>query len=196
MRTEQENDIEPRATAHEYAQLLLQLHALMAEGNEESAEAESIRERMERPWYAMMQQEQERMRGLSSDLYALHSGSSRTVTMSQKEIEEWARQRDATRREYEVGNVDPLLQFFRKAVPDVMPRFLVPFMQFRCWEKLGELEIGLVFLKEAEKFEPKLRPLVLWMLERTGKSDEANEYATRILNDAESVLDDRLVSAG
>ena len=70
MNADFDNDVALRTALHEYARLLAQLHALMAQGKDESAEADSIREQMERPWQQMTKQEQEWMRGLSADLYA------------------------------------------------------------------------------------------------------------------------------
>jgi hypothetical protein len=73
----------------ESARLLRELHALFAQGKEESEEADAIREQMEEPWYAMTPQEQERMRGLSADLYAEAEGGLPRVEMTPHQLQAW-----------------------------------------------------------------------------------------------------------
>ena len=61
---------------------------------------------MDAPWYAMTAAEQERMRGLSADLYALREGGPKRVPMSRQELSQW---QDRARQPYaafETGDLD------------------------------------------------------------------------------------------
>jgi len=55
----------------ESVRLLLELHRLYEGGNEESPEADVIRDAMDSPWYEMTEDEQRRIRQLSADLYTI-----------------------------------------------------------------------------------------------------------------------------
>lgn len=52
-----------------YANLLLRLHEMIARGEDESEEADAIRDRMDIAWYMMTREERERVGLLSEDLY-------------------------------------------------------------------------------------------------------------------------------
>src|SRR6266851_1727591 len=106
------------------AQLLLQLHALSVEGKGNSPEAVAACEAMEAPWAAMTEQEQERMGGLSEDLYTLEDGGARAVEMSPGERERWAEESQAPFAAYRVGDYDKLLDFLRRPFPQDVPAHL------------------------------------------------------------------------
>src|SRR5947209_14170153 len=59
------------AAFRESVQLLMDLHELMKGGKVESIDADRIREAMEQPWYAMSEDEQRLVRGISADLYEI-----------------------------------------------------------------------------------------------------------------------------
>ncbi len=62
-----------QSALHEYVRLLSALHRLMAAGQGESDEADTIREASERPWKKLSREERQRANGLSEDLYSLET---------------------------------------------------------------------------------------------------------------------------
>lgn len=65
-----------------YSRLLLRLHDLIAKGQGDAPEGDAVRDQVGAPWYAMTAAEQERVGGLSEDLYALAENRPRSVKMS------------------------------------------------------------------------------------------------------------------
>jgi hypothetical protein len=142
--------------ALESARLLRELHAIFCRGEEESKEADLIRDDMERPWYAMTPSEQERMGGLSQDLYALAEGGPPQVPMDERQIQEWRKELDEQRQKYQQGDIDGWLAFWRKPRPRNFPApegistSIVHFFQAHCWDKLKDYETAALFRKAAE----------------------------------------------
>jgi hypothetical protein len=165
--------------ASEVARLMLRLHTLGLEGKGNAPEAAEACAAMEEPWDQMTEQEQERMRGLSEDLYVIEDGGAKQVTMSPAERESWGRDFQAAFKAYQDGDPDPVLAFLRQPSPADVPRYAVPFLQARCWEKLGELDVAVVFMKESERHNPEEAAGVLHLLQKAGRSAEAEQYARR-----------------
>lgn len=70
---------------HRCAQLLQELHHLIAAGQDDSNEAEALRAEMDALWYAMDEAERDRFGGLSEDLYI-------QATRSAEELARWTEQ--------------------------------------------------------------------------------------------------------
>jgi hypothetical protein len=87
-----------------------------------------------------------------------------------------------------------MLDFLRQSIPANLPRHIVPFLQARSWEKLGDLETALVFMKEAERHNPEQMVSVLILLQQLGKTDDAAMYGQRIINQHEARISDRLLA--
>lgn len=155
-----------------YAHLLRQVHELLAQNTGDSPEAEALAEQMDSPWHALSDQEQRHLRGLSADLHALREGGAKSREMSPDRFAAWQREAKDAYVRSELGEPDILLNFLRKPIPSNLPRHIVPFLQAGCWEKLGDPQTALVFLKEAERLEPELRGSVLSLLHRLGKSND------------------------
>jgi hypothetical protein len=140
----------------ESARLLRQLHALFVQGIVEGDDAESIRDCMDAPWYAMTPQEQERVGGLSEDLYALAEAGPPCVPMNNRELEAWKHELAEYKQRYLLGDFDGWLAFWRKPrpnhfpAPDGIANSVVHFIQAQCWDKLGDHETAALFKKAAE----------------------------------------------
>lgn len=134
-----------------YARLLRAVHALIAEGKGDSEEAEALADEMDAPWYAMTKQEQERMGGLSCDLYALAEGGPKQIDMTQSERQQWEDAAGVADAAFEAGNVDSALAFLRRPSPKGLPRYKLSFLQAQCWQRLGDPETAAVFMKDAER---------------------------------------------
>src|SRR5450631_2468452 len=113
----------------ESSRLLRELHALFVQGKDESEEADAIREQMEEPWYAMTPQEQERMRGLSADLYTVAEGGPPRVAMTAHQLQAWQMEAKQVIEQSNRGDVDALLALLRKPVPAGIPSNYVHFLQ-------------------------------------------------------------------
>jgi tetratricopeptide (TPR) repeat protein len=167
-----------------YARLLRELQRLADEGKADSQEAEAVTELMDAPWYAMTDQEQSRMRGLSADLYALREGGPKRTELNRVELATWQQKAKETFARSET-EPDAALNLLRQPVPSQLPPQFVPFLQARCWERLGDLETALVFMKEADRLGPD--PLsVLLLLQNLDRSEEVLIYANKVIANANS----------
>jgi|ERR1043166_7561788 hypothetical protein len=146
-----EKDAIASTAALTYARLLRENHDLIAQGKGDSAEAEALADRMDAPWYAMTVDEQLRMRGLSADLYALREGGPKRIEMSSEQLAAWQKRAKEAKRQSDSCDVAAALAFFREPIPLTLPRHIIPFLQARCWEKLGDPETADIFLREAER---------------------------------------------
>ena len=146
-----EKDVTTSTAVLTYARLLRKNHDLIAQGKGDSPEAEALADRMDAPWYAMTADEQRRMRGLSADLYALQEGGPKRIEMSSDQLAAWQRSAKEAKRQSASFEVDAALVFFREPIPSTLPRHIIPFLQAKCWEKLGDLDTAVVFMREAER---------------------------------------------
>jgi tetratricopeptide (TPR) repeat protein len=164
-----------------YARLLLEMHRLIDDGQGDSDEAEALADRMDAPWHAMTGLEQGRMRGLAADLNALREGGPRRLEMSPEQLAEWKRSMREVFNPADVGDSDAALDALRRPIPSTLPGPVIPFLQARCWERLGYLETALVFMKEADRHDPDQAVSVLLLLLQLGRTAEVREYANRVI---------------
>jgi tetratricopeptide (TPR) repeat protein len=169
-----------------YARLLVESQRLIDAGKGDSDEAEALADRMDAPWHALTALEQARMKGLSADLNALAEGGPKRVNMTKEQLEAWQKAIKEVNARAETGDVDEALNFLRRPVPSTLPRQVIPFLQARYWEKLGDLETALVFMKEADRLDPEQALSVLVLLQQLGKVDELPHYANRVIASAAS----------
>jgi tetratricopeptide (TPR) repeat protein len=163
--------------AQKYARFLLELHKLSGQGKEETEEAEAIRDLMDSPWNDLGQTERDRLNGLSEDLYALGESRNKCNGMSKKENMELGAE---IQRGFLANDWDKTLCLLRSGPP--APPGMISFMQARCWEKLGYLEVAFVFAQEAERLNPgEYAVVALHYLQQLGRSDQALAYANRII---------------
>jgi tetratricopeptide (TPR) repeat protein len=166
--------------ADAYAHLLLRLHQLGAAGQGDGPEADAIRDEMTTHWYRMSAREQDRMIGLSADLYALEEGGARSQPATAGELEQY---RGEAKGAYDSGDPDRQLAFLRRPYPEGLPADAVPFLQARAWERVGNLDVALVFMREAERLSPEYGLFVMMLLERLRRWPEAERYAEQFLDD-------------
>jgi hypothetical protein len=146
----------PSQAVLESARLLRELHLLFLQGKDQSKEADAIRDDMETPWYAMTPADQERIGGLSEDLYALAEGGLPRVAMSEQQIQAWKKELEECKERYLQGDIDAWLAFWRKPrpthfpPPEGIPLSVIRFFQSQCWDKLNDSETAALFRKAAE----------------------------------------------
>ncbi len=127
---------------------------------------------MDKPWYAMTDQEEQRMRELSVDLYALYEGAPKRIEMPPNQLAEWQEEMKSAWRQSDLGDVDTALKALRKPIPSKLPDHIIPFLQAKCWEKLGDLETASLFMKEAERRNSGQPLSVLAVLQQLGIATE------------------------
>lgn len=169
-----------------YARLLLEMHRLIAEGKGDSPEAEALTELMDAPWYAMSSPERARMRGLAADLHALREGGPKRVKMTAEQLAVWQKEFREAYGRIDTGDPDASLDFFRRPVPATLPSQVVPFFQSRCWERLGDLETALIFMKEVDRLDPNEAVSVMLLLQKLGRLDEELQYVDRVISNRKS----------
>src|SRR6266849_726278 len=168
-------------------ELLRKLHDLIGAGQDESDEAETLRAQMDPLWHSMSEAERERIRGLSEDFYLMREGAPRQVQMLPDEKAHWSEEAATVLTRMLTGmEADAALKFLRKPMPADQPRYVVPFMKARCWERLGEMELALLFLEEAVRLDSHQAVCVLILLLKHGRREEAAKYAERIIDDKQS----------
>jgi len=160
-----------------------QLARLMQIAAREDAkeEGEAIRKELGPIWRQPIVQVRKRLNGLAEDLSALAEGEDRQADMTPAQEEQY-REEAKTYLGQETGDVDAALAFLRLPFPRSIRRDLVPFLQARYWEKLGDLESALLFMKEAERHDPSQAISVLTLLPLLQRMEEMRQYADRILN--------------
>jgi hypothetical protein len=152
--------------ARVYGRLLLHLHELIAKGQGDDPQADSVRDRMGAPWYGLTAAEQERPGGQSEDLAALAENNPRAVKMSAEERRQWGQQFGAA---FEAGDWDRALLLLRRP-PDDVPADHVALFQADCWEHLGCPEVALRFMRAATRLDPTraVSVLTLWFPQEAG----------------------------
>ncbi len=170
----------------EVARLMLQLHALSLQGHGNSPAAAVACVAMEEPWEQLTEREQERMRGLSMDLYAIEDGGVPQVAMAVAERLRWVEQSQEAFTALQRGDYDFALQFLRRPTPEDRPQYMLAFLQARCWERLGEFDVALVFMRESQRHNPAQAVFVMGLLERGGHTAEAADFARRLIDDSGS----------
>jgi tetratricopeptide (TPR) repeat protein len=181
-----ENGLSTAPPVLAYAAMLRKNDQLIAAGNGDGEEAALLADDMDGPWYAMTDDERDRMRGLSADLYALREGGPKRIEMSDEEQAKWQQARRDAHARLEIGDVDAALSSLRLPIPSNVENYNVPFLQARCWEKLGDFDTALEFMKEAERRDPRFALLVLSLLEHLHRAEEVGVYVNRILLDDQS----------
>jgi tetratricopeptide (TPR) repeat protein len=178
---------------HASARLLLQLDRLQSEGDGNTASANAVREQMETLWYAMTEAEQERLRGLSEDLYAITDRADRRVAMSPDDHRRYGL---ALQAAMATGNYDEMVRLLRRP-PKEMALDGVAFMQGRMWERMGDAETALVFMREAERLNPEEQTIsVMIVLRNLGRTEEEEDCARRIVANPHSPPEALYLAAG
>jgi tetratricopeptide (TPR) repeat protein len=164
----------------EYEDLLCRLHALMAEGEEDGAEAEVVRDAMDGPSKYLSEAEIGRLKGLSADLYLL--SQSETFPIG-REVLPLPVLLIKLKQHEEEGDWEGVLAVLRQRGSEA-PARAVAFARARAYAALGHLKVAIQFLDFAFRDEPQV-PSYIWIrlqwLARSGHPIEAVSYAEKLL---------------
>ncbi len=164
--------------------LLLQLHHEMSTGDPDGDDADSIRDEMERPWYAMSDHERELVRGLSADLYSI--GQSRSVRPEVRN-DLIPSAMDALKK----GRYEELLQIVRSN-EYALPPDSVAFLRGMAWSLFGEYDVAVEFFQEAARISNYQWPTFIHGLLTAqiaaGKAEQAYAIAERIAAESDDPL--------
>jgi tetratricopeptide (TPR) repeat protein len=166
-----------------YARLLIRLHEFIRQDQRETPEAEAVADEMDRPWLLMSEQERARMGGLAEDLYALAEGGPKVVQMSPSEAAAWREEAQAIRDLVLLGQkLDKALTFLRRPHPPITQApDIIPYLQARCWEQLGDVETALVFYREAARMDRRNASTIITILEKLKRFEDAAEVAESVI---------------
>jgi hypothetical protein len=134
----------------EFVRGLRELHRLAVSGQEESPEAETIRDAMDGPWGAMSLSERERARGLSEDLYSLSEPASGGNKVLNSQAQAQLADASAAWRQ---GDLDSALELLRQCADSLTPGALNRF-RGEIWLRAGDPETAALFLAHGGQPHP------------------------------------------
>lgn len=130
---------------------LLRMHQLSLAGQEESEEADMVRESACDYWDDLSKVEKDRLTGLSKDLYEISDGPVQSPEpMNPQALAKLGETYEARER----GDWDKALELLRQGGKQI-PAALVSYLRGRIWQDAGEPKTAAVFLEHAAQLEPE-----------------------------------------
>jgi tetratricopeptide (TPR) repeat protein len=157
-----------------------ELHLLIAEGKDDSPEADMIRDSTDAPWESLSELERRRVRNLSEDLYSLHEpvaspGPPNPIAFSKLLDALEARKQ---------GEWDRALDLLRQWGSSVDPA-MVSYVRGAIWLEAGEPATAALFFEHASKLQPESENYLAMLLHTLSlfDPDEAHRRAEAILGE-------------
>lgn len=130
---------------------LVALHRLGKEGNDDSPQAESIRDAMDASWNALSKIEAERAQWLSEDLYSVSEPSEATT---QKEVSAQAQQQlNEALEARQSREWDRSLDLLRQWKEYILPAQL-SYIRGSIWQQAGNADVAAMFYEHASESDP------------------------------------------
>ena len=142
----------PFSTSPSYVQSiqgLLRLHELTVSGQDESPEAEAVRDSLEGPWTGLSEVERKRITGLSEDLYSISEPPGEPIpvnSLGQRKLLEAIEARQS-------GEWDKALELLRCWGKYLEPAVL-SFLRGTVWQQAGDAETASMFYQHASRLDP------------------------------------------
>ena len=143
----------PFSTSPSYLQILRgfhKLHSLTLAGQDDTPEADAIRDGMDHPWYDLSETEQKRMKGLSEDLYSISDPPQESLPAN-PQAERKLIEADEARR---AGDWDQALELLRHWGRYTEPA-LLSFNRGLVWQAAGDDGTAIMFFEHAARLDPK-----------------------------------------
>jgi hypothetical protein len=161
----------------EFERLLIRLNELMARGEGETDDADSLREQMYDLRQGLSPDEEAQLRGLSADLYMLQNDE----VFEKVDPAEWPRERleSELKRAWEASDWEGVLGLLRKG-PGALSDDQRASARSVCYAALGRREVGLLFAEHALRLKPGdgvYLLAVMQILRELGRGGEALERA-------------------
>lgn len=128
---------------------LHRLHALVVANQDETPEADAVRDSLDQPWYLLSEVEKERITGLSEDLYSLSDPPKPPLAMN-PQAQTKLMEADESRQ---AGEWDQALGLLRRWGRYVDPA-LLSYLRGGIWFQAGDYATAALFFEHAAKLEP------------------------------------------
>jgi tetratricopeptide (TPR) repeat protein len=126
-----------------------ELHQLLAAGQDDSPEADAIREATDAPWEALSEVERERVRNLSEDLYSLVEPPPAAEPMTREAQAGLVEAYQAKQR----GEWDRALELLRQRRAHIHPA-LLSYLRGSIWLDAGDPSTAVLFFEHAYNLQP------------------------------------------
>jgi hypothetical protein len=162
-----------------------ELHRLSIAGNDDSPEADAIRDATDQPWNALPEVERNRVRYLSEDLYSLVEQPPVAQSMNAEAREKLSEAFEARHR----GEWDKALDLVRQWRACIDPA-LVSYLRGSIWLEAGDPATASLFFEHAATLQPdnvKYQEMFLYTL-TIADPDAARKRVEAILRNNEAFL--------
>jgi tetratricopeptide (TPR) repeat protein len=185
----------PQSPAYqEVVRGLLRMHKYTVDGQEESEEADALRESMEEPWGRLSAVERERITGLSKDLYTV-SGPAPAQAPEPMNPQAQGKLGEAYEAR-ERGEWDRALELLRRWGKFV-PAPLLSYIRATIWEDAGDKPVAVIFFEHACRLDPQNENFQARYLNALKWTDNARArtIAEPILNESEKHIPNLVIQA-
>ncbi len=157
-----------------------ELHRLIAEGKDDSPEADAIRDSTDAPWESLSEIERRRVRNLSEDLYSLQEPIASSPPSNPQAFSKLVDAFEAQKQ----GDWDRALDLLRRWGPYVDPA-MVSYVRGDIWLEAGDPATAALFFEHASNLQPDNDSYLGMLLHTLSLSDpdEAHRRAEAILGD-------------
>ena len=145
-----------------------ELHQLMAAGKDESPEADAIRDATDGPWGALSEEERNRVRNLSEDLYSLVEPPPSAQPMSPQSQAKLSEAFEAK----QCGEWDRALDLLRRCRAHIDPA-IVSYLRGSIWLEAGDPSTAALFFEHACKLRPDNENYLAMFLHALNRADSA-----------------------
>lgn len=159
------------------------LHRLIAEGKDDSVEAEAIRDASDGPWQTLSEKERKRARLLGEDLYSLNE----VPFLRQALTSEAQAGLNQVYQERQRGEWDRSLELLRTWHAYIDPS-LVSYLRGSIWLEAGDPATAALFFQHAHKLNPQDGSCLAMYLYSLNLADPpaASQEAQRIIHSHDS----------
>jgi len=135
----------------EYVRLLLELHRLFVDGEEETPDSEALRERMDVAWEKLDAAQAQGVGGLAADLNWLRRGPAPGGGSLERPIQD-----DLLRLNFAIqaGDWHQVLKHLRRMGP-LLQDSALSYLRGDAWRHLGQYAVASRFFEHARALEPK-----------------------------------------
>jgi tetratricopeptide (TPR) repeat protein len=163
----------------DYVRLLFRLHVAIAEGWDETADGEALREEMDRPGSRLSSDEIASLSGISADFYSLADAPSSDLSRLTADALSDLQPSFQTQQSKEFPRAIELLRKHAESIPPAS----LAYLRGKIWMEAGEHQIAAAFLERASELDPQNANFRYMLLHALGKSnpESAIQMAQAIL---------------